>query len=50
VNDELRIRLGTQEDLERDFPLGFVIGFPVRPPTNDTPPQDFRGVLDLKTA
>lgn len=32
------MRLGTEEDLARDFPEGFAIGFPVRPPSDVPPP------------
>jgi hypothetical protein len=38
VSDEYRVRLATEEDLERDFPEGFLIGFPVGPPADDSPP------------
>jgi hypothetical protein len=31
VKKDSRIRSATEEDLLRDFPDGFVIGFPVRP-------------------
>jgi hypothetical protein len=31
VSDSSRMRLATEEDLLRDFPDGFMIGFPVRP-------------------
>jgi hypothetical protein len=35
VNKYAGIHLATDEDLERDFPDGFVIGFPVRPSDDD---------------
>jgi len=31
VSERPQFRLGTEEDLLRDFPAGFVIGIPVRP-------------------
>jgi hypothetical protein len=33
------MRLATEEDLARDFPDGFVIGFPVRPQPEDEQPE-----------
>lgn len=35
MKENSRIRSATEEDLLRDFPDGFVIGFPVRPKPED---------------
>ena len=45
MSERSRVRLATDEDLERDFPDGFVIGFPVRPSVDETQ-QDEQSAAD----